>query len=80
MRARSIGRTNRCRGGRPRDCAGRTRDGTAGFSGLVAEAGGAVVNVSVTEKAQKISGLQAKGMEMTRVAIFPPLPSAGAGS
>ena len=31
--------------------------GLPDFSGLVAEAGGAVVNVSVTEKAQKIPGL-----------------------
>src|SRR6202161_1899284 len=35
--------------------------GLPDFSGLVAEAGGAVVNVSVTEKAQKISGLQGQG-------------------
>src|SRR5882757_8918083 len=31
--------------------------GLPDFSGLVAEAGGAVVNVSVTEKAQKIAGV-----------------------
>jgi serine protease Do len=31
--------------------------GLPDFSGLVAEAGGSVVNVSVTEKAQKIAGL-----------------------
>jgi serine protease Do len=35
--------------------------GLPDFSGLVAEAGGAVVNVSVTEKPQKISGLNGQG-------------------
>ena len=35
--------------------------GLPDFSGLVAEAGGAVVNVSVTEKAQRISGLGGQG-------------------
>src|ERR1700753_4155492 len=35
--------------------------GLPDFSGLVAEAGGAVVNVSVTEKPQKISGLPGQG-------------------
>jgi len=35
--------------------------GLPDFSGLVAEAGGAVVNVSVTEKAQKIPGLPGQG-------------------
>jgi serine protease Do len=34
--------------------------GLPDFSGLVAEAGGAVVNVSVTEKAQKIPGISAQ--------------------
>ncbi|MDP9090989.1 MAG: Do family serine endopeptidase [Pseudomonadota bacterium] len=36
--------------------------GLPDFSGLVAEAGGAVVNVSVTEKAQRISGLGGPGL------------------
>ena len=35
--------------------------GLPDFSGLVAEAGGAVVNVSVTEKAQKIAGPPGQG-------------------
>jgi len=35
--------------------------GLPDFSGLVAEAGGSVVNVSVTEKAQKIPGLSGQG-------------------
>jgi serine protease Do len=35
--------------------------GLPDFSGLVAEAGGAVVNVSVTEKPQRISGLPGQG-------------------
>jgi serine protease Do len=35
--------------------------GLPDFSGLVAEAGGSVVNVSVTEKAQKIPGLNGQG-------------------
>jgi serine protease Do len=35
--------------------------GLPDFSGLVAEAGGAVVNVSVTEKAQKVPGLNGPG-------------------
>jgi serine protease Do len=35
--------------------------GLPDFSGLVAEAGGAVVNVSVTEKPQKITGLPGQG-------------------
>src|SRR5580658_10236867 len=35
--------------------------GLPDFSGLVAEAGGAVVNVSVTEKPQKISPLNGQG-------------------
>ena len=35
--------------------------GLPDFSGLVAEAGGAVVNVSVTEKAQKMPGLNGQG-------------------
>src|SRR6202030_3084588 len=35
--------------------------GLPDFSGLVAEAGGAVVNVSVTEKAQKMPGLNLNG-------------------
>ncbi|MEA3158538.1 MAG: hypothetical protein QOD95_86, partial [Gammaproteobacteria bacterium] len=35
--------------------------GLPDFSGLVAEAGASVVNVSVTEKAQKIPGLSGQG-------------------
>src|ERR1700723_3133238 len=35
--------------------------GLPDFSGLVAEAGGAVVNVSVTEKAQKVPGFIGQG-------------------
>jgi serine protease Do len=35
--------------------------GLPDFSGLVAEAGGAVVNVSVTEKAQRVSGINGSG-------------------
>ncbi|HZE42297.1 MAG TPA: Do family serine endopeptidase [Steroidobacteraceae bacterium] len=37
--------------------------GLPDFSGLVAEAGGAVVNVSVTEKAQKMPGLSGQGQQ-----------------
>jgi serine protease Do len=44
----------------PATAAGRVT-GLPDFSGLVAEAGGSVVNVSVTEKAQKIPGLQGQG-------------------
>ena len=55
--------------------------GLPDFSGLVAEAGGAVVNVSVTEKPQKIPRTQRPAGRWRRpaVAIFPPLPKPAPG-